>query len=337
LIICDYELGTLAGAVQEQLRECRDRLPLLVIDAHHLGRWRDLRPDVVTPNVDEAAILLGTTLPEDSEQRLTAIDSHRDELSEATGAGIVVVTLDRDGAVLLAPDQPLYRTWARPVADDHTAGAGDTFCAGLTLGLCVGLTPAGAAELGQAAADVAVRRPGTGVCGSEELAAHLSSHHEAPLHADALAAILTGHRAAGARIVFTNGCVDVVHRGHVTYLNQAKRLGDVLIVAVNSDASVTRLKGPDRPVNTASDRAAVLAALSCVDYVTVFEEDTPVDLLRRLRPDVYAKGGDYTPDMLVETAVVQEYGGEVAILDYVADQSTTAVLDRIRATATAGR
>ena len=142
--------------------------------------------------------------------------------------------------------------------------------------------------------------------------------------------IVATHRAAGRRIVFTNGCFDVLHRGHTSYLRQARRLGDVLVVAVNGDASVRRLKGPGRPVNSASDRANVLAALECVDYVTVFDEDTPAALIRRLRPHVYAKGGDYTPEMLAETADVHAVGGEVAILDYVSDHSTTEIIGRIR-------
>jgi rfaE bifunctional protein nucleotidyltransferase chain/domain len=145
-----------------------------------------------------------------------------------------------------------------------------------------------------------------------------------------LARLVAQHRRAGRRVVFTNGCFDVLHRGHVTYLAQAKRLGDVLIVAVNDDAGVRRLKGPDRPVNTADDRAAVLAALECVDHVTQFSENTPVALISLLMPDVYAKGGDYTPETLPETPIMHSFGGEVHILDYVADQSTSAVIERIR-------
>jgi rfaE bifunctional protein nucleotidyltransferase chain/domain len=122
----------------------------------------------------------------------------------------------------------------------------------------------------------------------------------------------------------------VLHRGHVSYLNEAKRLGDVLVVAVNSDAGVTRLKGPGRPVNGIADRLAVLAGLSCVDHLTVFDEDTPVELLASLRPEIYAKGGDHRPELLAEADVVRGYGGEVRILDYLPDRSTSAVIDRIR-------
>jgi D-beta-D-heptose 7-phosphate kinase/D-beta-D-heptose 1-phosphate adenosyltransferase len=143
-----------------------------------------------------------------------------------------------------------------------------------------------------------------------------------------LLACVATHRAAGRSVVFTNGCFDVLHRGHVRYLRQARALGDVLVVAVNSDASVARLKGPGRPVNSAEDRCAVLAALSVVDHVAIFDEDTPVRLVAAVRPDVYVKGGDYTVGDLPEAAVVDRYGGEVRILAYLPGRSSTQILNR---------
>jgi rfaE bifunctional protein nucleotidyltransferase chain/domain len=132
----------------------------------------------------------------------------------------------------------------------------------------------------------------------------------------------------GVRVVFTNGCFDVLHRGHVEYLAAARALGDLLVVAVNDDGSVRRLKGPDRPVNPVADRVAVLAALRCVDRVEVFADDTPIRLIERLRPDVYVKGGDYTPETLPEAPVVRGYGGEVHIIPYLPGRSTTAIIER---------
>jgi D-beta-D-heptose 7-phosphate kinase/D-beta-D-heptose 1-phosphate adenosyltransferase len=150
------------------------------------------------------------------------------------------------------------------------------------------------------------------------------------VNAGGLARRLGEHRRRGRRVVFTNGCFDVLHRGHVGYLNQAKRLGDVLVVAVNSDESVRRLKGPDRPVNPVADRVAVLAALSCVDHVVVFDEDSPTGLIELARPDVYVKGGDYRPDLIPEASLVRRLGGEVRVLDYLYDRSTTRIIERIR-------
>jgi D-beta-D-heptose 7-phosphate kinase/D-beta-D-heptose 1-phosphate adenosyltransferase len=141
--------------------------------------------------------------------------------------------------------------------------------------------------------------------------------------------LVAEHRAAGRRVVFTNGCFDILHRGHVRYLRQARTLGDVLVVAVNSDESVRRIKGPGRPIIPAEDRAAVLAALSVVDHVVIFAEETPVRLVAAVRPDVYVKGGDYRAEALPEAAVVWGYGGEVRILPYLPGRSTTAILARV--------
>jgi rfaE bifunctional protein nucleotidyltransferase chain/domain len=137
-------------------------------------------------------------------------------------------------------------------------------------------------------------------------------------------------RTAGQRVVFTNGCFDVLHRGHVEYLAAARALGDLLMVAVNDDGSVRGLKGPGRPVNPLEDRCVVLAGLTSVDLVVPFSEPTPVNLVARVRPEVYVKGGDYRVESLPEAAVVAGYGGEVRILPYVPGRSTTEILQRWR-------
>ncbi|MCP3804909.1 D-glycero-beta-D-manno-heptose 1-phosphate adenylyltransferase [Allokutzneria sp. A3M-2-11 16] len=330
VLVCDYGIGVLGSEVIEAIKAVRDSIPLLVVDAHSLSRWQELKPDVVTPNANEIATLLGAALPAEASGRLSVLERERGKLAKLTGSRAMMATLDRDGAVLFDGDEPPHRTWARPAPDNFTAGAGDTFVAALTIAAAAGVPLSTAAELAQAAADVVVHRPGTAVCSWAELAERLGSDQGALSEPRQLAKAVEEHRAAGRRIVFTNGCFDVLHRGHVAYLNQAKRLGDVLIVALNSDKGVRRLKGPERPVNTESDRAAVVAALSCVDHVVLFDDDTPAELLRALRPEVYAKGGDYTPDMLPETPIVRALGGEVHILDYLSDHSTTAVIDRIR-------
>ncbi|TQM26503.1 D-glycero-beta-D-manno-heptose 1-phosphate adenylyltransferase [Nocardia bhagyanarayanae] len=174
---------------------------------------------------------------------------------------------------------------------------------------------------------------GLGPAAANRVDATIVDSGGAILPRDRLIEALRRHRAAGARIVFTNGCFDVLHAGHIAYLDEAKRLGDVLVVAVNSDRTVRKLKGPDRPVNPQGDRCAVLAALGCVDHVTVFDEDTPIELLRATEPDVYVKGGDYRPEALPESPIVRAYGGEVRVLGYLADRSTSAMIERIRTSA----
>ena len=136
-------------------------------------------------------------------------------------------------------------------------------------------------------------------------------------------------REGGARVVFTNGCFDILHAGHVRYLAAARALGDVLILGLNSDASVRRLKGETRPVNSEADRAKVVGALKSVDYVVIFGEDTAEDLIAKVQPAVYAKGGDYTLETLPEARIVESYGGEVAFIPLVAGKSTTGMIARM--------
>ena len=134
----------------------------------------------------------------------------------------------------------------------------------------------------------------------------------------------------GKKIVFTNGCFDILHRGHVTYLNQARDLGDLLIVGINSDESVKRLKGPERPVNMLEDRAYVLSALKSVDYVIPFEEDTPLNLINLIMPDILVKGGDYTIDRIIGAQEVLAHGGRVEIIPFVPGKSTSTIIDTIK-------
>ena len=336
VLVCDYGKGVLSGPVHKGLIGALGEAPvplvdrpLLVVDSHDPRPWAPLRPDLVTPNAQEAARMLDLRLP-DGQDRVEAVSAHSEELLAATGAAAVVVTLDRDGTVLLRPDGVTHRTWARPAAEKQASGAGDTFVAALTLARAAGLPLTASLDLAQSAADVVVHQPGTSVCSTGQLSRYLKAFADTALGADELERQLELHRSQGQRIVLTNGCFDVLHSGHTRYLNQAKQLGDVLVVALNSDDSVRKLKGAGRPINSMADRAAVVAALSCVDYVTVFDTPTAAPLIRQLRPEVYAKGGDYSPEMLAETPAVEEYGGRVAILDYVAERSTTAVVKRIR-------
>ena len=327
VVLCDFGSGLLTEDVVAELAR-RRASGLVVVDAHDAARWAAVRPDLVTPNAHECANLLG--LADLGEDRVGSAELHAAELLAATGAAQVVVTLDRDGAVLLDDGGLTHRTWARPTSERQASGAGDTFVAALALGRLVSLSTAAAMDLAQAAADVVVHRLGTSVCTTDDLEAALTATGVTALDETTLLRVVGEERRAGRRIVLTNGCFDVLHSGHTSSLRQAKDLGDVLVVALNGDESVRRLKGPDRPINTVAERVSVIGSLTCVDHVVVFDEDTPVRLIQRLRPDVYAKGGDYVPELLDEAAAVRAYGGQVAVLDYVADRSTTGLVTRIR-------
>jgi rfaE bifunctional protein nucleotidyltransferase chain/domain len=260
------------------------------------------------------------------------VAAHAPELAAAAGAGTVAVTLDADGAVLVERGAVTARTRTRPVPAACATGGGDAYAAAFTLALAGGATVPEAGELAQRAAEIAVSGTGTGtaVCPAGDLAA-VTGRPAVVVDPPVLARLVAGYRAGGRRIVFTNGCFDVLHRGHVGYLAEAARLGDVLIVAVNSDASVRRLKGPGRPVNPVEDRVAVLAALESVDHVVTFAEDSPRDLIELVRPDLYVKGGDYPPELIPEAPLVRRLGGEVRALDYLPDRSTSEIIQRIRA------
>jgi rfaE bifunctional protein nucleotidyltransferase chain/domain len=294
----------------------RDSFPVVALDAHDLRRWDGLNPTLITPSYDEALPFLSHDA--DRPRPLTALE-HGPDLLAATGADLAAVTLDAEGAVLVGADGATHRTWAEPAPPGHAVGAGDAYVAALTLALSVGAEPPAAAELAQLAAAATVAGTGTCVCRRDVLLAAVGDRGSRTSIVDraALARLVRHYRDRDACIVFTNGCFDVLHRGHVEYLEQARRLGDVLIVAMNSDASVRRLKGPERPINEAADRAAVLAALSCVDHVVVFEEDSPTALIELVRPDIYVKGGDYRPDLMPEAPLVRRLGGEVRSLTYV--------------------
>ena len=205
---------------------------------------------------------------------------------------------------------------------------------GELISLAVGAPVEHAAEIASAAASLVVAKRGTAACSKEELKEYFSSHEKCVADVFQLALRLTLYRRTGRRIVFTNGCFDILHRGHITYLNRAKSMGDILIVGLNSDASVRKLKGPERPINSLEDRAQVLAALSCVDHIVPLEEDTPHELIRRIKPDLFVKGGDHRRETLPEASLVEELGGQVAILPYLESFSTTSVIQKIRHTLT---
>ncbi|MFL6127811.1 MAG: D-glycero-beta-D-manno-heptose 1-phosphate adenylyltransferase [Mycobacteriales bacterium] len=329
LVVSDYGLGTAAPAVRDAVVAARGTLSLLVVDAHDLSPWAAARPTAVTPNAEEARRLLPDAEPAGAAAFATA---HAAELLAATGAELVAATADGEGAVLLRADRPPHRVRVHPVPAEGTTGAGDTATAALTLALAAGADPATALELGCAAAGCVVRRPGTAVCDAAVLARWLDGPGGGGVVSRAaLAGLVAGYRRGGLRIAFTNGCFDLLHTGHLAYLEEARALADVLVVGLNSDASVRRLKGPDRPVTAEADRAALLAALPAVDHVVVFDADSPVELIELVRPDVYVKGGDYTPEMLPETPVVRRLGGTVRTVGYLAQRSSTRIIETIRA------
>ena len=330
VVLSDYGNGVVTEAVVQLLSEHQALRPrVLVVDSKHPARFRHVRPTAVKPNWREAMQLLGTGELDGVSERADGIAEHGDRILELTGAEIAAVSLDSEGALVFERGRPPHRTYPQADSPTWTAGAGDTFVAAFTLALAAGAHTPAAAELASAAAATVVVKERTAACTAAEVRAQLLGKKYTP-DLDALAAQVEDYRQDGRRIVFTNGCFDLLHRGHITYLDRAKTLGDVLVVAVNDDASIRRLKGPGRPINSLEDRVQVLAALSCVDLVVPFSGDSPTEALRVTRPDLYVKGGDYTMDTLPEAGLVEELGGTVHILPLMQDQSTSGIIDRIR-------
>jgi D-beta-D-heptose 7-phosphate kinase/D-beta-D-heptose 1-phosphate adenosyltransferase len=252
---------------------------------------------------------------------------------ETVGLQHLLITRSEEGMSLFSRggDAVHIPTVAREVFD--VSGAGDTVLATLAVGIASGLQMAEAARLANISAGIAVGKLGTSIVTPQEIIDTVAlSHRDSDSKIktlDVLAAIITAERSRGRRVVFTNGCFDLLHAGHVKYLQKARCLGDILVLGLNSDASVRRLKGEKRPLISEEERAHILAALDCIDYVIVFDEDTPLELITALKPDIRAKGGDYTLEGVVGRDFVEAYGGRVELVSFVDGKSTSNIIERV--------
>jgi rfaE bifunctional protein kinase chain/domain/rfaE bifunctional protein nucleotidyltransferase chain/domain len=330
VLVADYGNGALTeGFIR---RFCRERNRLrgpLVVDGHDFHRWDDCRVTAMTPSASEVNAPSAARTKAERVEHLTA---RSEELLREWHCDMLLTTVDSDGTLLHRWGRPPYRTRAVAHATQQTCGAGDTVSAAFALALAAGAEPEAAADLAQQAAGVVVDEPGTSCCTAAALLDRSRGLDDGlgVTSTSELREQVAAHRAAGRRIVFTNGCFDILHAGHVEYLRQARALGDVLVVALNSDASIRRLKGEDRPIVPEAERAGLLAALRSVDHVVLFDTESPRDLIELVRPDVYVKGGDYNVDMLPEAPLVERLGGEVVLVDYIGGRSTTQMVERIR-------
>ena len=244
----------------------------------------------------------------------------------------LLITRSEHGMSLFAQGQPArhFPTQAREVYD--VTGAGDTVVGLFASALSADYPIADAVKIANLGAGVAVSRLGTVAVTAEDLSFSLQASATRGKRAtdlDELKRAVAAIRRNNEKIVFTNGCFDLIHRGHITCLRDAKSRGDYLIVAINDDASVKSIKGDGRPVCSLQNRIEVLEELSCIDWLIPFSEDTPLTLIEALKPDVYVKGGDYEKEKLAEYELVSSYGGEVVISPYVEGCSTTKIIDSI--------
>ncbi len=319
VLVADYGRGMAASPeVRHALRDLVPHTPV-VWDPHPRGPEPVPGVRLVTPNRSEAAALVPLT--DHTGAAVAAVAARARELTRRWRVAAVAVTMGASGAVVTGPDgSPLLVPVAAP-SDGDPCGAGDRFAAAAAVALGGGALVSEAVEAAVAAASAFVAAGG---------AAGLSvdlAEPAATAPAGDVAELVARVRANGGALVATGGCFDLLHAGHVHMLRAARSLGDALVVLLNSDESVRRLKGPDRPLQGQDDRAAVLAALDCVDAVVVFDEDTPVEALERLRPDVFAKGADYAVADLPEATTLASWGGETVVVPYLQGRSTTRLLE----------
>jgi len=326
VILSDYAKGSLRDiAALVQAARAQDKL--VVIDPKGSDYSRYTGATVITPNRSEFE-LAANTADHSDETLLERVAAMRSELQ----LNALLLTRSEEGMSLFQPDaEPVHLpTEAREVFD--VTGAGDTVAATLAAALAAGQSMESAARLANLAAGIVVGKIGAAQVTPTELRRAAHQRFGSPngmVPRAQLAEIIAAAKAAGERIVFTNGCFDLLHPGHVAYLEQAKQLGDRLIVAVNDDASVSRLKGDSRPINPVAQRMAVLAGLASVDWVTEFSEDTPAELIAAVNPEVLVKGGDYKAEEIAGYDSVSANGGQVCILDFLEGYSTSAMVKRI--------
>ncbi|GMG87883.1 bifunctional D-glycero-beta-D-manno-heptose-7-phosphate kinase/D-glycero-beta-D-manno-heptose 1-phosphate adenylyltransferase HldE [Biformimicrobium ophioploci] len=326
LVLSDYAKGTLSDCASLIALARKAGVPVLV-DPKGTDFSRYRGATLMTPNLHEFEAVVGEC---DSEQEIV---TRGEALMRELELEALLVTRGEHGMTLLRPGEAELHLPAQAREVYDVTGAGDTVIATLAASIAAGESLPRAVELANIAAGIVVGKLGTATISGPELrrAVQAQGHTgRGVMTEEQLQIALEDARSHGEKIVFTNGCFDILHAGHVGYLEQARALGDRLVLAINSDASVHRLKGAGRPINPVERRMAVLAGLEAVDWVTYFEDDTPERLLEKLRPDVLVKGGDYTKEQVVGWEIVESYGGSVQSLDFLDNCSTTAIVNKIK-------
>lgn len=330
LVLSDYNKGVLTPKLCQYIINKAINLDKpVIVDP----KGKDYRKyggvTLITPNEKEAEVATNIEIRDDE-----TLERAAQKILQITRARWVLVTRGAKGVTLFSKGIK-HHIPAIPVEVYDVAGAGDTVVAMLGALLALGTPIETAASLANIAASCVIQKPGVVSISRQELVAYFDSHkgpgdHHKIKTIEELEKIVKDLKKEGKKIVFTNGCFDLLHAGHIQLLNEARRYGDVLIVGINSDSSVRQLKGKNRPITGERERAELLAALSTVDYIIIFNEDTPEETLERLQVHVHVKGGDYSSESLPEAGVVRRYGGEIILLPYIEGYSTSAIIAKIK-------
>lgn len=326
VVLSDYGKGTLRQ-IQEFIQLARQAGKIILVDPKGSDFTRYRGATLITPNMHEFEGVVGRCETDED------IVTKGQDLMQGLELEALLITRSERGMTLLQKDLPAIHLPTRAKEVFDVTGAGDTVISVLAASLAAGESFADATALSNLAAGIVVSKLGTATVTLDELRRAIREQHQVQrgvVDEDALMQLVNESKEHGETVVMTNGCFDILHAGHVTYLEQARALGDRLIVAVNDDDSVKRLKGPERPVNSMERRMRMLSALECVDWVVPFYEDTPTRQICRLLPDILVKGGDNDPDKIPGGDCVRQAGGEVKVLTYVDGVSTTGIISIIR-------
>lgn len=325
IVLSDYNKGTLVNC-QKVIRYGMENDIPVIVDPKGTDFTKYTCADLLTPNMSEFVAVVGEIRSE------SEMAEKAQALIKKLNIKALLVTRSEKGMTLFRYNEEEFHLPAIAKEVSDVTGAGDTVIATIAASLAAGCSLEQAVTLSNIAASIVVSKVGTTAITAPELELEYHKYHQSSglLSNEQLALAVRLAKQRGEKVVFTNGCFDILHAGHVTYLQQARGLGDRLIVAINGDDSVTRLKGEGRPINTLERRLSVLQGLESVDWVTYFDGDTPEELLRELEPCVLVKGGDYSEDQVVGKEIVHAYGGEVKVMGVVPECSTTKIIEKAR-------
>ena len=327
-IVClqDYDKGLLSSSICRQMIQLAAQAnKKVLVDPSLAGDYSKYTgATLITPNRQETSVAVGFEIKTEEMAARAA-----QTLAEKFKIEAVVITLDKEGAYLRTQKtSEIIPTRPRSVYD--VTGAGDMVLATLAITLAADCDYKTAVQLSNITSGIEVEKFGAATVTIEEIINEIIGKSDKVRPLNSLINELTEHRRQNATIVFTNGCFDVVHRGHIEFLKFCKLQGDIVVVGLNSDSSVKNIKGPDRPINNQYDRAAVLAALETIDYITVFDEPDPLNLIKKIKPDVLVKGHDWAQKGIVGAEFVESYGGRVVLAPLVEGKSSTATIERIK-------
>jgi len=318
IIVSDYAKGTVTKELMDGLKTSDTKI---IVDPKPKNKELYKGVFLITPNTQESREMTGTK----------DIEKMGKELVKQLGCNVILTRSEEGVSVFSGEKHHYIPAKAREVYD--VTGAGDTFVAAISLAISSGASLSEAALVANHASGISVSKLGTATVTTNELLSNFEMENRKIKTMAEMKKVLDDLRLKKKKMVFTNGCFDILHVGHISLLRQARSFGDALIVGLNTDSSIKKLKGSERPINNQEERAEVLSSLGVVDYIVFFGEDDPCNIISELKPDIHVKGGDYDPSdykNMPEAKVVHDYGGEVKIVDIIDNKSTTNIINRIK-------